>query len=147
MPEGRGPIDWEALSVVERLFRDRFGDLLDDVEYVPDAIDPVELRLSLPLGFEHDACRFDVQWWTNHGYKYHYVEGDGDLEFRFGWERRPGSEYPEKHFHPPTDLDEHRQSCITHEEPELVTLAVIACWWWALEADDPSRVNEWTDPP
>lgn len=145
MPEERGPIDWEALQTIERVFRDRLNGLVTDTEYVPNAIDPVELRVSIATGFEADASRFDVQWCTNHGYKYHYAEGD--LEFRFGWERRPESPYPEKHFHPPENPSEHRESRITHEEPELVTLAVLKCWWDALEADEPSILNANDDPP
>lgn len=143
MPDERGPIDWEALRAVETVFRGRLGELVTDAEYVPSAVDPVELRITLDVGFDGDSCRFDVQWWTNHGYKYHYSEAD--LEFRFGWEIRPA--YPNKHFHPPENPTEHRESCITHEEPELVTLAVIKCWWDALEADDPSLLNSQEDPP
>ena len=145
MPEERGPIDLEALRTVERVFRDRLNGLVTDTEFVPNAIDPVELRVTLAVGFETDDGRFDVQWWTNHGYKYHYSEPD--FEFRFGWERRPESSYPEKHFHPPENPTEHRESCIRHEEPELVTLAVLKCWWDALEADDPSMLNAGENPP
>ena len=143
MPEERGPIDWDALRAVEGVFRDRLDGVVTNVEYVPSAIDPVELRLTLAVGFEADHCRFDVQWWTNHGYKYHYSEAD--LEFRFGWEIRPA--YPDKHFHPPENPAGHRESCITHEEPELVTLAVIKCWWDAIEAGDSSLLNTQENPP
>lgn len=143
MSEERGPVDWDALRAVEGVFRDRLNGLVTDVEYVPSAIDPVELQVTLATGFEADSCRFDIQWWTNHGYKYHYSERD--LEFRFGWEIRPN--YPDKHFHPPENPDEHRESCIAHEEPELVTLAVIKCWWDALEAGDPSTLNDRENPP
>lgn len=139
----RGPIDTDALRTVERIFYSRLGKLLTNVEYVPSAIDPVELRLHLAVGFEAGRARFDVQWWTNHGYKYHYIEND--LQFRFGWER--GTAHPEKHFHPPADPNEHRKSCITHEEPELVTLAVINCWWAALQAGDPTQLNDRDKPP
>lgn len=145
MPEERGPIDWDALHAVERVFRDRLNGLITTTEYVPNAIDPVELRVTIAAGFEGDSSRFDVQWWTNHGYKYHYTEGA--LEFRFGWEIRPESSYPDKHFHPPENQIEHRESCIEHEEPELVTLAVLKCWWDALEADDPSLLNANENPP
>lgn len=143
MRRERGPIDVDALRAVERIVRNRLGELLTNVEYVPSAIDPTELRLELAVGFEANRCRFDVQWWTNHGYKYHYTEDR--MQFRFGWEL--GTASPEKHFHPPENVTEHRESCITHEEPELVTLAVIKCWWTALQADDPSRLNARQDPP
>ncbi|ELZ10123.1 hypothetical protein C478_14552 [Natrinema thermotolerans DSM 11552] len=143
MPDERGPIDWDALRAVEGVFRDRLNGLVSAVEYVPDAIDPVELQVTLTAGFDADRCRFDVQWWTNHGYKYHYSEAD--LEFRFGWEIRPG--VPDKHFHPPANPAEHRESCIAHEEPKLVTLAVIKCWWDTLEAGDPAALNSNEKPP
>lgn len=173
MPDGRGPIDWEALRCTERTVRNRLGDLLLEASYVPSAIDPVELRLTVGAGFDADRARFDVQWWEHHGYKYHYrelhdpsdsprrPESRGDerdpsnrprrasdpIEFRFGWESRPSSPYPAKHFHPPGRMNEHHESCISHEEPTLVTLAVLACWWNALEADDPSVLNRQRDPP
>lgn len=143
MRSERGPIDWDALRAVERVFETRLNGLIEDVEYVPNPIDPVELRVTVSAGFEADACRFDVQWWTNHGYKYHYRE-DG-LEFRFGWEIR--SDCPDKHFHPPDELATHRESCIAHEEPELVTLAVVKCWWDALRAGDSSLLNSLENPP
>lgn len=145
MPSERGPVDWDALRTTERIFRNRLNGLVAETEYVPNSIDPVELRVSLDIGFEASTSRFDVQWWTNHGYKYHYSESD--LEFRFGWEHRPETAYPAKHFHPPEDPSSHLESCITHEEPELVTLAVISCWWNALRADDPARLNEFDGPP
>ncbi|MFC3959190.1 hypothetical protein [Halovivax cerinus] len=169
MPDERGPIDWEALRETEGVFRSRLGDLVIDVSYVPNAIDPIELRLTVGTGFEADSARFDVQWWEYHGYKYHYreecfdrtanenedvgadrgdpVEPPRSIEFRFGWERRPESTYSAKHFHPPDDLESHHESCISHEEPTLVTLAVLACWWRALEADDPEILNSQFDPP
>lgn len=139
----RGPIDEPALRAIERVFRKRLNGLVDAIEYVPSTIEPVELRIRLLCGFNVATARFDVQWWLHHGYKYHYVEDD--LEFRFGWEVRP--DCPDKHFHPPDDLSDHRESCITHEEPELVTLAVLKCWWDALQAGDPSVLNSQTDPP
>lgn len=145
MREERGPIDEDALRVVERVFRDRLDELIVDVEYVPSGIDPLELRVELVVRFEADPGRFDVQWWTNHGYKYHYTEPDH--EFRFGWERGTETDHPEKHFHPLENTADHRESCIEHEEPELVTLAVIKCWWDALQADEPSILNRREDPP
>jgi hypothetical protein len=132
MREERGPIDGNALQTVERVFRKRLNGLIKDIEYVPNTIEAVELRITLYSGFNTDISWFDVQWWSNHGYKYHYV--DDELEFRFGWEIRPV--HPDKHFHPPEDITEHRKSCITHETPELVTLAVLKCWWDALQAGD-----------
>lgn len=143
MRSDRGPIDEEALYIVERIFTRRLDTLIDGVEYVPSPINPVELRIGLRTGFASDTCRFNVQWWMNHGYKYHCTEDS--VEFRFGWEVRPN--YPDKHFHPPEDLSEHRQSCIHHEEPDLVTLAVLKCWWDALSASDLSLLNEQRNPP
>lgn len=143
MREKRGPIDLNALQTVERVFQSRLNGLINNVEYNPHAIDPVELQITLDVGFEADSGRFDVQWWLNHGYKYHYSETD--LEFLFGWDRRPTA--PEKQFHPPAGLDEHRKSCIRHEEPELVTLAVIKCWWDALTDGDLMRLNSVENPP
>lgn len=124
MREARGPIDVEARQAAERVFHDRLGDVIRTVAYTPSSVDPVELRVELGGGFEAARSRFDVQWWMNHGYEYHYTESD--IEFRFGWER--GGDHPERHFHPPGETTIHRESCIEHEEPQLVTLAAVKCW-------------------
>lgn len=42
--------------------------------------------------------------------------------------------FPAKHVHPPEGPAEHRESCIVPEEADLVTLAVLRCWWDALES-------------
>ena len=52
------------------------------------------------------------------------------------------SETPVRHFHPPRDLDAHKQSRIEIERPpELVTIAVLKTWWTAVENGDESLVN------
>jgi hypothetical protein len=130
MREERGPIDVEALRVVESVFRGRLGGVVSTVEYTPSSIDPVELHVELAVGLESEQSRFDIQWWTSHGYKYRYTEAE--IEFRFGRERGRQSPHPEKHVHPPGDVSKHRTSCIRHEVPEPVTIAVIECWWDAL---------------
>lgn len=156
--EERGPISRSKLRTVETTFRKRLDGLVKSVEWVPEYdVGLEELRIELWDGIRADESRFDVAWWTRHGYRYHYVErsrsedendtgGEDDrLQFRFGWEKRPG--VPDKHFHPPDDLDAHRESCIRHEDPERVTLAVIKCWHAAATAGDPEKLNALADPP
>src|SRR6056297_3035620 len=120
----KGRISRSKLRTVETTFRERLDGLVKSVYWDPDYdVGPEQLRIHLWDGIRADESRFDVTWWTEHGYKYHYVEGgsggEGNeandlLQFRFGWEKRPG--VPDKHFHPPDDLDAHRESCIRHED-------------------------------
>jgi hypothetical protein len=149
----KGTVSRSKLETVEATFRNRLGGLVKSVEWVPDYyVGPKELRVRLWSGILADEGRFDVTWWTGHGYKYHYVEEERDasgtnagLQFCFGWEKRAG--VPDKHFHPPDDLDAHRKSCVRHEDVTRVTLAVIKCWHAAATAGDPERLNGLADPP
>lgn len=159
MRRERGRISRDKLHTVERTFEKRLDGLVKSVEWVPDYdVGLKELRIELWDGILTDESRFDVAWWTDHGYKYHYTEGgdsseDGEnderdedgLQFRFGWEVRP--EYPDKHFHPPDDLDAHRESCIRHEDAKRVTLAVIKCWHAAATTGSPEKLNALSNPP
>ncbi|WP_135829209.1 hypothetical protein [Halorussus halobius] len=151
----RGGISRRKLETVETTFRKRLDGLVKSVEWVPEYdVGLEELRIELWDGILGDESRFDVAWWTRHGYKYHYVEstesdatdeGSDRLQFRFGWEERPG--VPDKHFHPPENLDAHRESCVRHEDPKRVTLAVLKCWHTAATAGDPAKLNALADPP
>lgn len=142
--EGRGPLDWRVIGAVGQIFEDRLDGLVSDVRYIPNAINRQALVVDLNAGIQAETGRFEIQWWEHHGYKYHYVEDD--LEFRFGWERS-ASGLPEKHFHPPDAPGDHQPSCIRHEDPLLVTLAVIKCWLDAVRTGDPAVLNEQDDPP
>lgn len=163
----RGKISRSKLDTVETTFRKRLDGLVKSVNWVPEYDAGLEeLRIELWDGIRADESRFDVAWWERHGYKYHYVEEgrreaasesgaepetdkngtDADrLQFRFGWEKRPG--VPDKRFHPPDDLDAHRESCVRHEDVTRVTLAVIKCWHAAATAGDPAKLNALADPP
>jgi hypothetical protein len=149
----KGKISRSKLDTVETTFRKRLDGLVKSVKWEPDYdVGLEELRIELWDGVRADESRFDIAWWTRHGYKYHYVEptpeeGDGGdgLQFRFGWENRP--DYPDKHFHPPGDLDAHRESCIQHEDVKRVTLAVIKCWYVAATTGDPGKLNALSNPP
>lgn len=154
----KGKISRSKLNTVETTFRKRLDGLVKSVNWEPDYDAGLEeLQIGLRDGIHADESRFDVAWWTRHGYKYHYTEGvNGDgceeesgertgLQFRFGWEKRP--DYPDKHFHPPDDLDAHRESCIQHEDVKRVTLAVIKCWYAAATTGDPEKLNALSNPP
>lgn len=153
MRRERGRISRDKLHTVERTFEKRLNGLVKSVEWEPDYdVGLKELRIELWDGIRADGSRFDVAWWTNRGYKYHYTEGgdgsengDDGFQFRFGWEIRP--EYPDKHFHPPGNLDAHRESCIRHEDVKRVTLAVIKCWHAAATAGSPEKLNALSNPP
>jgi len=100
-----------------------------------------EARVTVAPGIHQNGGYFDIQWWENGDYKYHYRENG--LEFRFGREAlNQNTEHPVRHFHPPEEPKRHEQSCIGVEyPPELVTLAVLATWWAAVEATDEQVLN------
>lgn len=98
-------------------------------------------RVTVTPGIHERGGYFDIQWWENGDYKYHYRE-EG-LEFRFGREAsNETTTTPVRHFHPPSDLDAHNQSCIeVTQPPKLVTIAVLKTWWIAVENGDENLVN------
>jgi hypothetical protein len=98
-------------------------------------------RVTVTPGIHERGGYFDIQWWENGDYKYHYRE-EG-LEFRFGHEAsNETTTKPVRHFHPPNDLDAHNQSCIgVAQPPKLVTIAVLKTWWIAVENGDERLVN------
>jgi hypothetical protein len=98
-------------------------------------------RVTITPGIHERGAYFDIQWWENGDYKYHYREKG--LEFRFGREiANETTTKPVRHFHPPSDLDAHTQSCIESEQPPTrVTIAVLKTWWIAVESGDESLVN------
>lgn len=102
---------------------------------------PREARVTVTPGIHQPGAYFDVQWWKNGDYKYHYRE-DG-LEFRFGREAtNVERDQPVRHFHPPADTRRHDPSCISEDHPpERVTLAVLASWWAAVKAGDETVLN------
>jgi len=98
-------------------------------------------RVTITPGIHRRGGYFDIQWWENGDYKYHYRE-EG-LEFRFGREAaNETTNKPVRHFHPPGNLDAHKQSCIGIDQPpKLVTIAVLKTWWIAVENGDGALVN------
>lgn len=101
-----------------------------------------EARVTVAPGIHQRGGYFDIQWWENGDYKYHYRE-EG-LEFRFGREAaNETTDKPVQHFHPPNDLDDHQRSCIgVVSPPKLVTIAVLKTWWIAVEHGDEHLVNK-----
>ncbi|SDZ98645.1 hypothetical protein SAMN04488065_1565 [Haloplanus vescus] len=98
-------------------------------------------RVTVMPGIHQRGGYFDIQWWQNGDYKYHYREKG--LEFRFRREEvNQSTKKPVQHFHPPDDLDKHRKSCIEVEQPpSLVTIAVLKTWWEAVKNSDENVVN------
>ena len=106
-----------------------------------DGNDVRTARVTVAPGIHTQAGYFDIQWWENGDYKYHYREAK--LEFRFGREAtNENTENPVRHFHPPNNLDAHEQSCIGAEQPpKRVTIAVLKTWWTAVENRDERLLN------
>ena len=110
-------------------------------DYEETPVRPREARITVRLGIHQEAGYFDIQWWANGDYKYHYREQG--LEFRFGCENtNERTAQPVYHFHPANDLEEHLQSCIgVDRPPERVTRAVLASWWAAVRNGDETVLN------
>ena len=106
-----------------------------------DGEDVRTARVTITPGIHKQTGYFDIQWWENGDYKYHYRE-EG-LEFRFGREEATKSkEKPVRHFHPPHNLDAHEPSCIgTERPPKRVTIAVLKTWWTAVQNSDENVLN------
>jgi hypothetical protein len=138
MHQETGPVDRDKLLVVEQVFCTRLDGLVAEVTYVPNWAAATEIQLTLAAGINATESRFDIAWWTTHGYKYHYSEPE-NIQYRCGWERRDG--LPDKHFHPPDALDQHEPSLIQHEDPELVTHAILTDWLHAANHSDPNLLN------
>ena len=85
-------------------------------KYEEEPVRPREARITVRLGIHQLAGYFDIQWWANGDYKYHYRERG--LEFRFGCEEaNENTDDPVYHFHPPNDLRRHEESCIAPDHP------------------------------
>lgn len=158
MARGEGaPIDRIAIETARDVFLDTIGRRgieriqyrnRQSSEFVETPADMREVRISVPYTIQADADvgYFDITWWENGDYKYHYKEGG--LEFRFGREvANRDSAHPVNHFHPPEDLSLHQESWIKETHPELVTRAVIANWWVAVQSQDPNVLNSVENPP
>ena len=98
-------------------------------------------RVTVAPGIHQKGAYFDIQWWENGDYKYHYRE-EG-LQFRFGREEaNQSTNKPVRHFHPPNDINAHNQSCIeSGHPPQRVTIAVVKTWWTAVEKKDETIIN------
>lgn len=119
----------------------------NDGQYDEAPISVREARLTIAPGILQDGGYFDIQWWCNGDYKYHYQETG--LQFRFEREvDNQNTSSPVNHFHPPNNPNQHLPSCIPPSHPpELVTLAVIANWLPAAQQEDPSLLNNQNNPP
>lgn len=143
------PLDSGAIDASVEMMRRQLGKGVHDVQYKHtqggqfNAREgrPREARVTVTPGIHQPGGYFDIQWWENGDYKYHYREQG--LEFRFGREEaNENTEKPVRHFHPPENFNEHRPSCIEGgQPPERVTLAVLKTWWAAVETGDETILN------
>jgi len=151
MGMGNGsPIDPEAIDESVEQMRQQLGNGIVKVRFryrkghpfkQRDGEDIRVARVTVTPGIHKRGGYFDIQWWENGDYKYHYRE-EG-LEFRFGREAlNETTTKPVRHFHPPGNLGAHNQSSIeVTQPPKLVTIAVLKTWWIAVENGDESLVN------
>ena len=144
------PIDSEAIDESVKQMRHQLDNGVVNVQFRYQRGHPFKnrngddvrtARVTVRPGIHTRGGYFDVQWWENGDYKYHYRE-DG-LEFRFGREAvNETTNKPVHHFHTPGDLDAHQQSCIGVEQPpKLVTIAVLKTWWTVVENGTENLVN------
>ncbi|RNJ22069.1 hypothetical protein Nmn1133_14105 [Halosegnis longus] len=144
------PIDSEAIDESVEQMRRQLDNGIVDVQFQyqrghsftqRDGEDIRAARVTVTPGIHGQGGYFDIQWWENEDYKYHYRE-EG-LEFRFGREAANETTHkPVRHFHPPNNLNAHKQSCIGIDQPPtLVTIAVLKTWWTAVEKGNEDLVN------
>lgn len=110
-------------------------------------LSPRSLHISFSDGIgDADQARVDVTWYTSGAYSFHYTDSE-DLNWRF--DRHPNPHSPENHFHEPPDAETHsaQPSCITIEEPRLVTRAVLKLWRRAYETESVTALNSADNPP
>ena len=151
MGMGNGsPIDSAAIDESVNQMHQQLGSGVVDVRFRYQKGQPFKprvgkdvriARVTITPGIHKQAGYFDIQWWENGDYRYHYRE-EG-LEFRFGREAaNKNTKKPVRHFHPPANLDAHKQSCIGAEQPpKRVTIAVLKTWWTAVKNHDESLLN------
>lgn len=103
-------------------------------------VSPSELVIEFQSGLDA-AGRFEITWWEEGAYRFHYTEPDG-LDFRF--DRHPKEAAPETHFHPPPDAGPAEPSILAGTtQPQVVTRVIITQWRNAiLERGAPSLLNE-----
>jgi len=151
MGMGNGsPIDSEAIDEAVAQIRKQLDTAVVDVQFQYQKGQPFKQREGKDIrvaratvipGIHESGGYFDIQWWENGDYKYHYWEKG--LEFRFGREAsNETTNKPVQHFHPPSDIDAHNESSIGIDQPpKLVTIAVLKTWWIAVENDNENLVN------
>lgn len=139
-----GPVDYEALEEIRDVFLAE--EPLVSHHDLSGRLDPQpELTVAVDAGFTERSCgRFDIVWTEQDCYHFHYTEPDG-IQFRF--DRHPDPHAPERHFHEPPNGERRVPSCISVEQPALVTRVVIKCWRTALSQGDTSVVNRQSNPP
>ncbi|WP_139328980.1 hypothetical protein [Haladaptatus litoreus] len=105
-----------------RTVAQEYEPLITDSEF-DNALNPETLHLYVEDGITTDEGRFDITWTDKHYYRYHYTEG--------GLTGTHGDAVP---------------SCIKVTAVRLVTLAVLQLWRDAVDAGDPTHLQQ-PNPP
>lgn len=118
-----GPVDYPVLRQVRDILLDE--EPLIDTTGFDDPVNPNELVVDLSSGYESPG-RFEITWWKQGAYRYHYTEPDG-IDFRF--DNHPKEDAPVAHFHPPADAGRAEPSFLGGEtQPQIVTRAIMSRW-------------------
>ena len=89
---------------------------------------PTELVVEFETGLE-TAGRFEITWWEEDAYRFHYTEDE--IDFRF--DRHPKKGAPQAHFHLPPDAGEAVPSLLTGiTQPQVVTRVILGQWRQAI---------------
>lgn len=114
------PID---RSVLERM-RSRFAGrrLFESAEIVEEG--KLYLRVEFSGGYYpcEASARFEIRWYRNDDFNFHYQEERRDSVWKCRWDRHPNVHNSRDHFHPPPDAsrtdaedapwpDDHRDVC------------------------------------
>jgi len=138
LSEPIGPVSHPVLQQIRDIFLAE--EPLVETTQFDTPVSPSELVIEFQSGLDA-AGRFEITWWEEGAYRFHYTEPDG-LDFRF--DRHPKEAAPETHFHPPPDAGPAEPSILAGTtQPQIVTRVIITQWRNAiLERGDPTLLNE-----
>lgn len=133
-----GPVSHPILQQIRDIFLTE--EPLVETTQFDTPVSPSELVIEFQSGLDA-AGRFEITWWEQCAYRFHYTEPDG-LDFRF--DRHPKDGTPESHFHPPPDAGPAEPSMLAGTNQPQVVARVIGTQWRTaiIEERDLALLNE-----
>lgn len=136
--ESVGPVSHPVLQQIREIFLAE--EPLVETTRFDTPISPTELIVEFETGL-NAAGRFEITWWEQDAYRFHYTETDG-VDFRF--DNHPKDSAPEAHFHPPPNAGVAEPSILDGiTQPQIVTRVIHSQWRKAvIEQNDLTSINK-----